>query len=409
MKFRNTLIKLVKIENSIATIFERLAILEVQNKVDSNDYKENLVILCDLLKVEDKYLRKVYEPINYFDNKFGNNPLRYVVSEYGCHNNFIDSFSEEIFYDDITDQFMESDISNKPNSIYTKFIDNVFCRKYSNGKNCDNDDFDIMGNSYDNGDTLVIDSENDNFQESNKGYNFEILEHTRSEGNLIYQRIMYGLKALEYNELTNELRDKDTTNIYDLIDICMTRDKLLLVILECEKKINDLKQNDYIKNEQFIYELTYYKYSNIFRCSLLTNDCLFKDNNYLLRNYLGYLLGNSDYISRLYNEDCDLNIDEIIYDIYNNIEGFSDENFISNYDNTFINFMIFSFILKSKLLLLNNKNDIKNYCKKIEDDIINNGYYQYSLDEYTNFIDYLKSILNSVLNDFSKDDKSLKK
>lgn len=104
-----------------------------------------------------------------------------------------------------------------------------------------------------------------------------------------------------------------------------------------------------------------------------------------------------------------MNIDEIIYDICNNIEDFSDEEFISNYDNTFINITIFSLILKSKLLLLSNKKDIENYCKRIKEDIINNGYYQYSLDEYTNFVNYLNNILDSIVEDFNKDNKILKK
>lgn len=403
MKFRDNLIKLVKIENSIAIIFDKLVILDIHNKSSSDDYKKNLIILCDLLKIEDKYLRKVYNYINYFDNKFENNPLRYVVSEYGCHIPLIDYFSEEVFSDDITDDFLENDINNNSKSIFKEFIDNVFCKNYDEDENFDFDSIDYAD------DTLIIDNKNYSFQENNRNDDFELLEYTRSEGNLIYQRIRYGLKALEYNELANELKNKNTTNISDLIDICITRDKLLLVILECENKINTLKKKDYTKNEEFIYELTYYKYSNIFRCSLLTTDYLFKDNNYLFKNYLGYLLGNSNYICKLYNKDSDLNIDEIIYDICNNIEDFSDENFISNYDNTFINFTIFSFILKSKLLLLSDKKDIENYCKRIREDIINNNYYQYSLENHTNFASYLNNILDTIINDFNKNNKILKK
>lgn len=224
MKGRDNLIKLVKIENSIATIFEKLSILDIQNKIESSDYKKNLTILCELLKIEDKYLRKVYEYINYFDNKFGNNPLRYVVSEYGCHTPFIDSFSEEFFCDDITDELLENDINNDSKSTYTKFINNIFHSNYGKNKDEELDSADIIKEYYDNGDTLVIENKDNIFQENNGNSDFEILEYTHSEGNLIYQRIMYGLKALEYNELINELKNKDTTNVSDLIDICLTRD-----------------------------------------------------------------------------------------------------------------------------------------------------------------------------------------
>lgn len=405
MKARDKLIRLVKVENSIATIFERLIKLDIESKINSSEYMKNITILSDLLKIEDKYLDAVYDYINYYDKNFGNNPLRYVVSEYGTDNDFVNSFSGQVFQEDIFSDDEEDCCQNK----YAKFLKDNF-----DGKSI-SDDIDelfssdiVSGVSYEyantyansNISTIYDDLDNDDFLLGEPSKNeFEIVEYTRSEGNLIYQRINNGLISIKYNELLEEAKKKDKNNEIDLIDTCITRDKLLFVVIQCDKKISELKKNNSSDNKELIEELTYYKYSNIFICNLLTYDYLFSDNNYLLRDYLGCLVGDKHYINELYKSYDDMKIDEIVYDICYNMDTFPDLEFRNNYDNSLMEVITFSFTLKSRLQLLADKEDIKSYCKKIEEYIFMGNYYKTSLEEHSIFASYIKKTLNSVLSD----------
>ena len=411
MKSKNKLIRLVKVENSIATIFERLIKLDIESKINSSEYLKNLTILSDLLKIENKYLDAVYDYINYYDKNFGNSPLRYVVSEYGTNNYFVNSFSEHVFQDNIFCDEEEYCYNNR----YTKFlkenfeskliddsIDELFSTNIASDvyQNYDNSNISVIYDDLDN-DYCYDDKSNNTSDEllleEHSERDIEIVEYTRSEGNLIYQRISNGLISIKYNQLLEEAKEKNKNNEVDLIDTCVTRDKLLFVVIQCDKKISELKKDNSNDNKELIEELTYYKYSNIFICSLLTKDYLFSDNNYLLRDYLGFLVRDKHYINELYKNYDDMKIDDIVYDICYNMDTFSDLEFRDNYDNSLMEAITFSFTLKSRLQLLADKEDIKDYCKKIEEDIFMGGYYINSLEYHSIFADYIKKTLNSVL------------
>ncbi len=163
-KIKEQIIKLVKIENSIADIFYKLCCFECDNYQKKYNLKDNYLyqLLQDALKIEQKYINNIIiDNIKYFiytenvTNKSNNyveqiiidenennpilNMVYYVVKNYADHNYFLEDYEENendkyknnLIYERILNQLSIANIAYnlkelENGSFYNNIIDNSY-------------------------------------------------------------------------------------------------------------------------------------------------------------------------------------------------------------------------------------------------------------------------------------------
>ncbi len=241
-KKRDIIIKLVKIENNIAKIYEKLINLDINEKSNSNEYKIAINYLNDYVALEKKYLNEIYE-LEYGNDGYIKDICSLVIDlEYssGCHDIFIeendtDSYSNIDTSDPINKENLNSipDIYNKINELENR-IKEIEKKLYNSQDNTNDINNDIDNkpddsnnvNEYTENSDLVI---NDNYlmqtiafivreygEECTLDQESYPLTKDSVYNSLIYTKIIHGLQMIAcekniINIIENTLSDK----IYD--------------------------------------------------------------------------------------------------------------------------------------------------------------------------------------------------